>query len=378
MKVLSVSYPVKNNYKYEVVNKEVDDLQNSKLQWVVDALKTRKTPSGVTLEPCPWHSGTCHSPGDTENIHLCQIDPLPEYGIWLTNYEVLDTCHLVQKAQEKLKREQSEKISRLIDSYNTWFTSAVDVHLAFSSNISRWNKLKNDKRDIEKTFKALKDENFNNPEYIGLVNNMNKNKLCLLSTIENLKKTPINCDMETFINEHTTEEKEKYEKSLQLVNNWENSFNYKNQNMKNKLDTITSEYIKVTENVKSTYQTSFVYLHRCLNNLELISIHFSRNGSNRNYTQNQLDSDIAKINQYISEYSELADKPANEIIEQFDKMERRKNQEQRELRNNDPIRKIKQKKNIFVVSNDGTTKSQEIDEKIFINYIPIEKETSWR
>lgn len=378
MKVLSVSYPVKNSYKYQIVNKDVDELENTSLSWVVSALKTRKTPSGVQLEPCPWHSGACHYPGDTENSSLCQIDPLPEYGIWTTNYEVIDTCHLVQKAQEKLKKEQNDKIAKLIDSFNTWFTPAVEIHLAFSPNISRLNKIKNDKRDIEKVFKTLSDENFNNPEYIGLVNNMNKNKVCLDSSIQNLKKAPVNGDIETFISQNTVEEREKYEKSLQLVNSWENSFYLKNQNVKNRLDSITNEYNKVLESVKTSYQTSFVFLHRCLNNLELISVHFSRNGPNRNYTQNDLDKDISKINQYISEYSELIDKPVSEIIEQFDKMERRKLQDQRELRNNDAVRKIKQKKNVFILSDDGTIKNQEIDEKIIINYVPVEKETSWR
>jgi len=385
-RVLCVSYPVKGNVKVDFINKSIDELQNTNFEWISSSLKTMKTPNGISLEPCPWHSGACHAPGDINNPKLCCVDPAPEYGIWTTNYQVLDTCHLIQKAAERLRKEQNDKMSKLIEDYNKWFDSSIDLHFKFFQNILRRKELIEQKVSLENEIKKMNlglDTKSN--EYVALIEiqtreekMVNERRESLLKEYNNSKQT---IDFESFISKCMGEELKRYQKAKNNVTNWYNAHKLTDKSKRlERIEGLEKSINTLTNILKNSYEIPFVYLLRCNRNLTLISNHYSNRAESRYYSKEQLKEDQVTIKNYLAVYDEFLDKSISEIEERVSSMMKKSKDEEKKMRNTQAVKKVVEKKNIFLVRNDGSLKKEEVQEQIFINKIVTEEGSSgsWR
>jgi len=383
-KVLCVSYPIhkngKKSIKLEKVNKNINELLNTDLNWVVSGIEHLKTPNNLILEPCPWHSGACHSPGDINNPDLCYTDGLPEFGIWMTNYDVLDTCHIKIKQQKHNNSEFSKKMFKLIDGFGSTFPIADKLNNSFREMMNKRNDIQNQISIIEK--KLDKSINSKDPEYLTLKATLEKVEEHNKNYEKSLRKTysEINNKIyseEEFLKNNMIEDLIKLEKAKNAVQAWYNSNIKKEDNqLLDKYYKLMSQLRVMNNDLKHSYETPFAYIYRMYLNLLQVESFMIKNSIQREYSIEKCKDDInwCKIN--LESYNEFLDnQDPMKIVMKVEKEQAEARRHELELKNMKSVQRIKNYSG-FVVGKDGSIKEIETKEQVIIG--SIYDQNSWR
>lgn len=363
----------KGKLQVEKINLEINSLENGKYSWVSKSLKTMKSPRGEPLEPCSWHSGTCHN-GDINNPDLCYLEPLPSFGIWLTNYDVYDTCHLKEKELVKKNSDDVKLMDKLINELGIRSQKADELHSKVKADILKRTSLINEMSLLQKEMN--KDINLNDPEYLKLcdIEKREKNavvdrKISLTATYENMKNK--DCTLSEFLSKYTVEDVNKYNKARDAVQNWFNQHSRKDKSiLEKKYYNLKNEVNELTLLIERNFAQPFAYLYRTYLNILKIRDIMQRYKVIRLYTLNNIEEDINWHNTNLSLYNEFL-KGANprEFMEKVEKEQAFLEANEKMLKSNNKIHVIEGKSKVKVIDVNGDCDEIYVDKRVIVGNI---------
>lgn len=385
-KVLCVSYLEKGKKLpiTKVLNKEFSELQNDeKFNWIVKALKSGIGPMGVELEPCAWHSGACHKAGDINNPSLCYTDNPPDFGIWTSNYNVIDTCHIREKFDKQLKSDLSRRMFKFIDELPSQNSLCENLNKEFIQLVEEKNTIKNQIENLERKFKTC--ETIQNPEYIKLKNIekinqdfYDKRKIHTINAYESFKDKNVSID--EFLEKQLSEEKNKLIKSQEAVHNWYNSniLKDKTKDLDN-LHLLKTKFKNLDSESKKSYAIPFAYIYKLRKNLnELEAFYVNQGITNRPYTLEKIREDISWCKINLSLYNEfLGNENPEDIVKRVENEQIKAAQEERFIKSTKTVHKITPAATTYVVLPDGSIKTIEVKNQKIIGKT-IDTSNEWR
>lgn len=362
------------------VNKTVEELNNSELSWVAKSLKDLKAPNGNKLTQCAWHSGSCHTRGDIDNPSLCYIDPVPSYGLWLTNYIVYDTCH-IKETQEKADRaKEIKRMDEHINNLGSLFETCNSVNDPFKDNLHKRNDCVNKLKILEK---SINDNiNVNNSDYIQLKEILRIKEDVYNNSVKNLTKTynsikNSSISLELFLEKYTVEERAKIQKAKDAVQNWYNA--HLKSDKSNLMDSYY-EYNKLLKELNHTLKTSFsipfAHIYRLYLNLRDVERIMFKHKIKRSYTPENLKSDInwCKIN--LDLYNEfLENRDPMSIVTKVERDKQISELEEKKFNSTKTVEKAQNRK-VVVMNDDGDFEEVDINYKVFTGN--TNEAPSWR
>ncbi len=360
-----MSYSDSSLVRVEKIDKDTDELINTKHDWVCKAADKRIAPTGVKLEPCPWHSNF--------NTEKCDLNNPPTFGIWLSDSTVIDTCHIQEKIDRDDERKEINKMENLCRDVS-WFHDAKSLHEGFSVHFEKRNSLLTQinsmKKDIEK-IKAGPDTK--NQEYVILLSRANKAEEMYNQRVESLTKSHKSSigkvdPLEDFISKRTVEEKTALDKAKDDVQRWYNSHLNKDViaifekvNLSQKLADI------LTANLKRNFNSSYTYVFRAVENLRKIKNYYLRYKLTRDYSLENVKMDILLMEAKLGEYHEFVNGVSPyKIIEEFEKEQECAIREEKSIKSGKSVQRINNSQTTNVVLINGTLEKNITAEQIII------------
>lgn len=354
------------------VNKTVEELNNSELNWVAKSLRDLKAPNGNKLTQCAWHSGSCHTKGDIDNPSLCYIDPVPTYGLWLTNYIVYDTCHL-KETQEKVDRvKEIKRMDEHLNNLGSFFELCNNLHDPFKSNLSKRNECISKVKILEK---SINDSiNVNDAEYIQLQEMVKIQEDVYNTSVKNLTQTynatkNRSISLDLFLDKYTVEERAKIQKAKDAMVNW---YNAHSKSDKSNLIDSYYENNKLLKDLNHTLKTSFTipfaHIYRLYLNLRDVEKVMFRYKMKRSYTPENLKYDInwCKIN--IDLYNEfLQNRDPMSFVAKVERDKQISEIEDRKFNSVKSVEKVQNRK-VMLMDDDGNLREVDVDYKVFTGY----------
>jgi len=381
VRVLCVSYPQgkkvfgKSEVKIEKIDQEQDEMVGGKYDWVAKALKTMKTPMGQELKPCPWHSGSrCYVAGDNNNPDKCYIENPPDFGIWTTDYNVCDTCHIQIRLDKEREEKDIRRMEALCDSYNKWYHNAMNSHREFMDMIEKRDKMVENIKILNKMIETnTKEPDLNNPQYRTLVQLRDREQQRLEKKIENMRKvyseSKNDTSLEDFVKKYTTEERDSYEKAKNAVTSWYNSKKVNAvSEVAAKLEAEKRNLETTNKMIESSYKIPFTYVFRALENLEAISSYVSRYKIRKDFTKEELKNDILSVRIMLSGYNSLLKgKNPIDVVTETEKEQQDAIRFEKEQKNCSTIYKVKNSGGLVpIIQADGSIKYEEASERFVI------------
>jgi hypothetical protein len=388
-RVLCISYPGKKVFgkteiKVEIVDKEINDLNGTKLDWVVKSLERKKSPTNLELKPCPWHSGAWDPNGDPNNVKRCYTQNPPDFGIWVTGYNVFDTCHIQEDLDKKKEEEEVRKMEKLCSDIDKLYQNAIEVHSNFDSELTKRNKLQNEVKNMEKSLSKVNvDLDTNHPQYKILSQLVEREKLSFQNKVENLRKAYINSDKngawDEFLANHSSQEKIRLQKAEENFQNWCNTNRAKNNNSLSHVYESQKRILdSLNDTLRKNYNIPFAYVYKAKQSLCSMYSYYCRYKLERAYSKSDINNDILKFNIMLQSYSEfISEKDYENVAREVDDQQKKAIKLEREIRNTSTVYKVanKQPALVPIVSDDGTVNYENVKEKIIVGSIAT---GSWR
>jgi hypothetical protein len=376
-KVLCVSYLDKN--KSNIVYGE--DIQD-KCPWVENSLKTKKTPKGLPLKACEWHSSVIQ--GDNNDPEKCDVRNPADYSIWVTGYICYDTCNVGNDINKKKEAEENNVIEKVINNYGKWFISAVDLHQMFYSDLHKKEEIKNELIRLEKKLDILsKGVNNNDAVYVSLLEMQKRTKNLLANKIENMTNIYNNSkikneELQAFVDRHSSEEILNFQKAKSDLQRWYNSnSNIDTKELVYNILKLRKSQEVITTSLNNSYKMPFSYLYKAKDNLSNIIYFLKKYQLNRNYTYEEAIEDKNRVERYLSFYNSFIEgKDVTKIVEEVEREQFKSIQEERDLKLNKSVKKISNNSNAIVVKLDGTVERNVKDEQLMIG--SIVNQGDWR
>lgn len=383
-RVLYVSYPIskkvfgKADVKVELIDKEVDELTGGKLDWVTKSLNLMKSPTGVELKPCAWHSGCPLNENDTDDPKRCHLENPPDFGIWMTNYNVFDTCHIQIKMDKDKEQKDINRMENMCNSYTKWFNFAIEAHTEFKNNIVKRNTTLETLSLLKKKIaENSKEPDVTNSKYMTLIQLKDMKETSLKKKIENLTTTYQNSknttvSLEDFLKRHAQTETLDFQKASDSVLAWYNSNKSKDlPDLKSKYETANNVLAQLEHTLTKNYKIPFTYIYRAKKNLEEMNFYYKRYKIKRDYTRDDIKFDIVSLDGMLSEYEKYLDgKTPQSIVEEVEKEQEIVNRQERENKSGKNVhRVISDNAPVAIVMKDGTIRYENVKEKVIMGAV---------
>ena len=354
------------------VNKTVEELNNSELNWVAKSLRDLKAPNGNKLTQCAWHSGSCHTRGDIDNPSLCYIDPVPTYGLWLTNYIVYDTCHMKETQDKADRAKEIKRMDEHLNNLGAFFELCNNLHDPFKANLCKRNECISKVKILEK---SINDSiNVNDAEYIQLQEMVKIQEDVYNTSLKNLTQTynstkNRSISLELFLDKYTVEERAKIQKAKDAMVNWYNA--HSKSDKSNLVDSYyeNNKLLKdLNHTLNSSFTIPFAHIYRLYLNLRDVEKVMFRYKMKRSYTPENLKYDInwCKIN--IDLYNEfLQNRDPMSFVTKVERDKQISEMEERKFNSTKTVEKVQNRK-VMVMGDDGNLREVDVGYKVFTGY----------
>jgi hypothetical protein len=349
----------------EQIDKDIEEMKNTKHEWVCKAVDKKIAPTGVKLEPCPWHSNYHSSDCYTENP--------PTYGIWLSDCTVIDTCHI----QEKINKDNEDKEIKNMENIcrdTTWFNDAKSLYEGFNIQFEKRNVLTTQINSIKKEIEKIKTgPDTKNQEYVILLSRATKAEEIYNQRVETLTKSHKNAigkvePLEDFIAKRTIEEKITLDKTKEDVQRWYNNhLNSDSVVLFEKVASLQKLANILTSNLQRNFRSSYTYVFRAIQNLYKMKFYYMRYKLRRDYSLDDIKMDILQMESNLSSFNEFTKGVSPcKIIEEFEKEQECAIREEKAIKSGKTVQRIANSQSTFVVRLDGTLEKNVTDEQIII------------
>ena len=368
MKVALVLKKTKGGVEKHILNgKSISEMSNASP--IERICKTMKTNDGITLKPCIFHSHT--NPTSKTTYEYC-VEDLNCDAFCTTDFTVYDTCaHREKLAQEKQLRID-RKMLTMLDNYTHHMEVTYRMNEEFLVNYEKRRVLQQKKQEFEKEYGQVSLSFENNPEYVTLVQLVQKaeeiyfKSKANIEKIYNLKSHDIS--KEEFVLRSTKDDLLKVEKTKANLEHWCNKQNRSNVSKEHNLIlSLSRQILSLTNLLKSSFENPCVYIYKAIRAIDELYHHFKNDWRHKQEIL-QFEADKEQCEKYYFMYKEfLGTTPIETVIQKVDKEQREARSEENKIKSRKFIQTVKNvSENALVVKLDGTTIKDTNDEKLII------------
>ena len=289
--------------------------------WAVEALQTGMTPDGNELRPCVWHTGydgnvkdKVKNPNDPKR---CIVTPIPTYGIWLSQYECLDTCWIDSEEQRQKSLAESRANNLLIETFDQWAPESVAMHKDFLEKVQKSHKLRTERDRVQKELaKLVQGPDLKSPQYQALqeLKTRAENQLIWAKgQAETFWRPESNLTLEQYVQSRTGQAISELEKATEKLNNWVNRGAVQKSKIlevSDNLKMLQSELAAIDANIRNTVKLPFYFTRRAYNQLNKLRwfinnwMCYKQTGAQKAKIEIQIEEYLAEITTGLNLYTE--------------------------------------------------------------------------
>ena len=383
IKIAVIVEKTKQSVIKHIVNKSIEDMRHSKNPLEKMCLQ-RKTPDGIILEPCIFHS---YTKKDNKTSYDKCLEGINNYAFCTEDFQVYDICnHLERKIQEK----NLAKSRRMMDdmyNYNKQMNSINQIHGDFSINYEKRRVLIQEKKNLEKSIGKVSLDYTEDADYQILKQILEKAEEIFENTKLNLSKVyalkPYDITLEDFIGKFSKEDSLRVDRAKNSLQTWcnkrENGSFTKDQERMISLD---AKINSMTKLLASTFEIPCAFLYKAIEKIEKLYHYFKKDKSYQNDIQ-EMERDLEKLKVQFEIYKEfMGDKDIEVIIYKVDKEQRQALEIEKSIKSRKNIQKVENiSKNAMVIKLDGTVEKDTNENRLVIGSVieagPVQDD-NWR
>jgi len=295
--------------------------KKSAAYWAIEALQTGATPNGNELRPCIWHSGydgnvndKLRNPNDPQR---CIVTPIPTYGIWLSQYECLDTCWIDSEEQRQKSLAESRANNLLIETFDQWAPESVAMHKDFVEKVQKSHRLRSERDRVQKELaKLVQGPDLKSPQYQALhelKTRAEKQLIWAKGQAETLWRPESNLTLEQYVRSRSVEAISDLEKATEKLNNWVNRGAVQKSKIlevSDNLKMLQSEVSAIDANIRSTVKLPFYFTRRAYKQLTKLRwfinnwMCYKQTGAQKAKLENTIAEYLAEIIEGLNLYTE--------------------------------------------------------------------------
>jgi hypothetical protein len=375
---------VANKGKIETVGKTVSELENDDKKWIVRAYTDMKSPKGVPLKACNWHSGECGKGENPCDISRCYTDGCPDFGLWVEGYTVFDTCWLLEKEYEAEANKEIKTCDKIIDNIVHRIESIREANEVFDINTKHLKSLQLQLQQVEKEIgNGDSSAILNHPECIMLTQLRDREKALVESRKKALRpiyqRNSENMTFDEFLVKYCSELQQLERAELKLVN-WINSnMPTKKAELIAKAESLKKNIELDEEVIKKMFKTPYSLIVLHIRDLNRILTAYSRYKYSRPYAKEMIKRDILEYTGMLYAYGPFkGGRDGKQIVEEFEREQKKAFSVERMIKTADTIHKVKNAGTyIPIVKADGTTTYEASGERYIVGAQMTSNE-NWR
>jgi hypothetical protein len=375
---------IANKGKIEVVNKTTSELESTEQKWIAKSYVEMKTPKGVPLKVCNWHSGDCCKGQNRLDVSKCYIDKFMDFGIWTEGYTVYDTCWISEREFEEQKMREIKTCDRIIDCIGNRYEDIKDAHSVFDVNVKHLRVLEENLAKMEKEIqKSENSVNINHPDYLVLVQLRERER----ELVENRKKSlrpiyernPDNMSFDEFLGKFCPET-QRLQKAEDKVIGWINANTPSHKaELLTKMEVLKKEVMQNRDVINRMFKTSYALIFLVIRDLNRILTAYSRYNYSRPYSKSEIKHDILVYTGMLYYYGPfLNGQDGEKIAFSIEKEQEKALKNERMLKSADTVHKVKNAGTyVPIVKADGTIIYESTGERYIVG-ATVSASENWR
>ena len=328
----------------------------------------KKTPDGKHLELCVFHSCLdSNLPERTEAKYKYLLQGLNDYAICYEDFKVYDLCHIEENKYHERLMEKSRQMNKKLQMYNHKMEITYRIHDDFMTNIDKRRLLIQKRNELEKLYGDSRIKAEDHPEYITLVQILQKAEEQYENSKNNLEKIydlkPREISKIEFVANSTKEESSKVEKAKASLENWYNRYNKIPLSQEQKMFLqIDSQLQNLNNILEKTFETPCVYMYKAIQALDEMKSYFAKDFRVQEEVE-RMKQDYDLCSKKFEIYKEfIKDKNMDSIILKVENEQRQAAFDDSKVKNSEFIRKVKTKGPGLIVKLDGSLAQDESNE----------------
>lgn len=383
LKIAVIIEKTKQSVIKHIVNKSIEDMRHSKNPLEKICLQ-RKTPDGLCLEPCVFHSYTLK---DNKTSYNKCLEGIKDYAFCTEDFQVYDTCNHIERKIHEKNIVKSNRMMEEMYNYAKQINSINQIHGDFSVNHEKRKALIQEKKNLEKSIGKVSFDYTEDADYQILKQILEKAEEIFENTRLNLSKVyalkPYDISLEEFTAKFTKEDSLRVDRAKHSLQNWcnkrENGSFTKDQEQMILLD---AKINSMTRLLSSTFETPCAFLYKAIEKIEELYHYFKKDKSYQDDIQ-EIERDLEKLKSQFVIYKEfMGDRDIEVIIRKVDKEQRQALEIEKSIKSRKNIQKVENiSKNAMVIKLDGTVEKDTNENRLVIGSVievgPVQDD-NWR
>lgn len=383
IKIAVIVEKTKQGVIKHIVNKSIEDMRNSKNTLEKICLQ-KKTPDGIPLEPCVFHSYTLK---DNKTSYDKCLEGIDNYAFCTEDFQVYDTCNHLERIFHERKMTNSKRMMEEMYNYDKQMNSINQIHGDFSVNHEKRKALIQEKKNLEKSVGNFSSDYTEESDYQILKQILEKAEEIFENTRLNLSKVyalkPYDVTLEDFIGKFSKEDSLRVDRAQNNLQNWcnkrENGSFTKDQERMILLD---AKINSMTKLLSSTFEIPCAFLYKGIEKIDELYHYFKKDKSYQNDIQ-EIEKDLEKLKSQFQIYKEfMGDKDIEVILHKVDKEQRQALEIEKSIKSRKNIQKVENiAKNAMVIKLDGTVEKDTNETRLIIGSVIEEgpvQDDNWR
>lgn len=328
----------------------------------------KKTPDGRKLELCVFHSCLDSKlPEKSEAKYKYLLQGLNDYAICFEDYKVYDLCQIEEDKYHQRMLEKSRQMNKKLQMYNHKMEITYRIHDDFMTNIDKRRLLIQKRNELEKLYGDSRIKAEDHPEYITLVQILQKAEEQYENSKNNLEKIydlkPRDISKVEFVSNSTKEESSKVEKAKASLENWYNKYNKIPLSQEQRMFLQVDSQIQTLNSILiKTFETPCVYIYKAIQALDEMKAYFAKDFRVQEEVE-KMKQDYELCCKKFEIYKEfIGDKNMDSIILKVENEQRQAAFDDSKAKNSEFIRKVKTKGPGLIVKLDGSLAQDESNE----------------